>query len=323
MIKINKCNKIKVLGIIVFFLMMIIPFSCKTSEVEKSRKVEDVNYIPYYLKVYEADSLHLVGNYKQSQQILDSLFKEFEPLNLSFCNEYYTYYKNKILLKDFDKIDVVLKKLVRNHGFNIGLHVNDSLNSIAIKKTKFTRKDLDGFYKDYVENLNLEYRYAIEKMIENDQRVRLAVPRNKEEWEKVDKDNAENIKLLIEKYGYPSRKKIGSPSFTDKRCNVTTLFLHATKEAREGYILDLMLESVKKGECEPYDFAVVYDKYLYSAGIYGDKVLYGELRNSKKSIDELVVNPKKIDSIRKSIGLEHLEYKRWKLKKLTGKDLND
>ena len=31
----------------------------------------------------------------------------------------------------------------------------------------------------------MEYRYAIEKMIENDQRVRLAVPRNKEEWEKV------------------------------------------------------------------------------------------------------------------------------------------
>lgn len=321
MIKTNRYRLIKILGILVFMLLLAISFSCKTSEVKKSKTAGEVNYIPYYLKVYEADSLHLVGNYKQSQSILDSLFKKFEPVNLSFYNEYFTYYKNKILLEDFDKIDVVLKKLVRNHGFNVGLHENDSLNSIAIKKAKFTRKDLDGFYKDYVEDLNLEYRYAIEKMIENDQRVRLAMPRNKEEWGKVDTENAEKIKLLIAKYGYPSRKKIGSPSFTDKSCNVSTLFLHATKEAREGYILDLMLESLKKGECEPYDFAVVYDKYLYVSGKHDGKVLYGELREKKKSIDLVVVNPKKIDSIRRSVGLEHLEYKRWKYKILTGEDL--
>ncbi len=194
---------------------------------------------------------------------------------------------------------------------------------IALKKAKYKEQDLNGFYDNYVKSLNLEYRYAIEKMIENDQRVRLAVPRNKEEWEKVDKENAENIKLLIAKYGYPSIKKIGGYNFTNTSCNISTLFMHASKEARESYILDLMLESVKKGECEPYDFAKVYDKYLMVTGKYGDKVLYGEMRNPKKSIDELVVNPKKIDSIRRSIGLEHLEYKRWKIKKLTGKDLDN
>jgi hypothetical protein len=58
-------------------------------------------------------------------------------------------------------------------------------------------------------------------------------------------------------------------------------------------------------------------------GKYGDKVLYGELRNPKKSINELVVNPKKIDSIGKSIGLEHLEYRVWKFKKLTGKHFDN
>jgi hypothetical protein len=58
-------------------------------------------------------------------------------------------------------------------------------------------------------------------------------------------------------------------------------------------------------------------------GKYGDKVLYGELRNPKKHLDMLVVNPKKKDSIRKSIGLEHLEYRDWKFKKLTGKDFDN
>jgi hypothetical protein len=192
-----------------------------------------------------------------------------------------------------------------------------------LKKANFTEKKLNGFYDDYLNSLNLEYRYAIEKMIENDQRVRLAVPRNKEEWEKVDKENAETIKFLLAKYGYPSIKKIGLRDFNNKSSNVSLLFLHASKEARESYLLDLMLESVKKGECEPTDFATVYDKYLMVTGKYGDKVLYGELKNPKKSLDMLVVNLKKIDSIRKSIGLEHLEYRDWKFKKLTRKDFDD
>lgn len=312
--------------IALLFLGFILMISCKSKIIERNVNViekKEVNYIPYYLKVYEADSLRLVGNYKKSQHILDSLFKKFEPLNLSFCNEYFIYLSNKVLLNDFDKIDLVLKKAIENFGLKAENCLNDSLFKIAIKKARFTEQDLNGLYENYIKSLNLEYRYAIEKMIENDQRVRLAVPRNKEEWEKVDKENAENIKLLLAKYGYPSVKKIGNYNFNNKSCDISTLFLHATTEAREGYILDLMLESVKKGECEPYHFATVYDKYLMVTGKYGDKVLYGELRNPKKSIDELVVNPKKIDSIRKSVGLEHLNYKNWKVKKLTGKDFDD
>ena len=308
------------------FLVFAFLISCKSKVIDKSISInnkEEVNYIPYYLKVYEADSMRSVGNYKQSNQILDSLFNKYEPLQLSSYNEYFYYYRVKILLNDFDNIDKVVKKVVSDYGYDIASNLKDSLNIIAVKKTNFTEADLKGFYATYLNNLNLDYRYAIEKMIENDQRVRLAVPKDKEEWQKVDKENAENIKLLIAKYGYPSVKKIGGLKFNNKSCNISTLFLHASKEERESYILDLMLESVKKGECEPTDFATVYDKYLYSTGKYGDKVLYGELRNTQKSIDELVVNPKKIDSIRKSIGLEHLEYKRWKYKKLTGKDLDD
>lgn len=304
----------------IVFLIVLVSlgfYSCKSNYTRIGDKT--ANYIPYYLKVYEADSLNLVGEYKRSYEILDSLFKKYEPLKLSFYNEYFTYLRNKVVLNDFDNIDLVLKKAIQDYGLDIELYEKDSLNSIAIKKTKFTRKDLEGFYKNYVEGLNLEYRYAIEKMIENDQRVRLAVPRDKEEWEKVDKENAENIKLLIAKYGYPSAKKIGPRFFTDKSANVSTLFLHATKEEREGYILDLMLASVKKGECEPTDFATVYDKYLYVFGEFGGKVLYGELRNRNKSLDLVLINPKKIDSIRKSIGLENIQYQDWKVKKITEK----
>ena len=304
----------------IVFLIVVVSlslFSCKSNYTKIGDK--NANYIPYYLKVYEADSLNLVGEYKRSDEILDSLFKKYEPLKLSFYNEYFTYLRNKLVLNDFDKIDFIIKKAIQNYGLDVEFCVNDSLTKIALTKTKFNKQDLEGFYKDYVEGLNLEYRYAIEKMIENDQRVRLAVPRDKEEWEKVDKENAENIKLLIEKYGYPSTKKIGPMFFNDKSARVSTLFLHATKEAIESYILDLMLASVKKGECEPSDFASVYDKYLYVSGEYDGKVMYGQLRDRKKSLDLVLINPKKIDSIRKSIGLENIQYQDWKVKKITEK----
>ena len=311
--------------ILFLFTMTGILISCKTKHIESkiSRNEKGVNYIPYYLKVYVADSLHLIGKYKESNHILDSLFKKFEPLNQESYGEYITYLKNKILLNDLKKIDFVLKRAIQDFGFKVEFCLKDTLINKVMLKTKFSENDLNGFYDTYVKSLNLEYRYAIEKMLENDQRVRKALPRDIEDWKKVDTENAENIKLLIVKYGYPSIQKIGRYDFSEKSASVHTLFLHASKEASEDYILDLMLGSVKKGECGPYEFASVYDKYLRSSGKYGDRVLYGELRNRKKSIDEVVVNPKKIDSIRKSIGLEHLKYKDWKYNKLTGKELKD
>lgn len=315
---------------LVLAVCIVVIFSCNTSKkVVATNNVEvinnniEVNYIPYYLKVNEADSLHIVGNYKKSQHILDSLFNKFEPLNQQSYAEYNTYLRNKIVLNNFKNIDKVLKKAIQDFGFKVEYCMKDTLINKGVKKSNFKENDLNSFYDAYVKSLNLEYRYAIEKMMENDQRVRKAVPRNKEEWEKVDKENAEAIKLLIEKYGYPSTKKIGRYNFNNKDANAHILFNHSTTESKENYILNLMFNALKKGECEPENYGGVYDKYLMVNGKYGDKVLYGEIRNRKKSLDMVVVNPKKIDSIRKSIGLEHIEYKRWKLKKLKGIDIDN
>lgn len=93
--------------------------SCNTnknvvkSNIDEIVKKEEVNYIPYYLKVNEADSLHLIGNFKKSQHILDSLFNKFEPLNQESYGEYITYLKNRILLNDLKNVDKVLKRAYR------------------------------------------------------------------------------------------------------------------------------------------------------------------------------------------------------------------
>ena len=66
----------------IFFFTIIFTlslYSCKSNYTRIGDK--NANYITYYLKVYEADSLNLIGEYKSSNEILDSLFKKFEPIN--------------------------------------------------------------------------------------------------------------------------------------------------------------------------------------------------------------------------------------------------
>lgn len=304
---------------IIFLIILFIIFSCISGYNKFSSEVleeKEVNYVPYYLKVYEADSLYIIGKYEKSQKILDSLFKKFEPLNQETYSEYITYLRNKVLLNDFQGIDLVLKKAIQDYGFKVDYCKKDSIVNIAFKKSSFNEEDLIGFYEIYVRGLNLNYRHALESMIEEDQRVR--IEGDSEEWEKIDTKNAKELKILIKKHGYPSVKKIGRFNLNNKNSNVKILFLHATKDAREDYILDLMLESIKKGDCQPIDFATVYDKYLLSSGESNGKVLYGELIDRNLDLDMVVLYPQKIDSIRKSIGLEKLGYRRWKLKKMLG-----
>ena len=85
----------------IVFLMVVVSlglFSCKSNYTRIGDK--NANYIPYYLKVYEADSLYIIGEYKNSYKILDSLFKKYEPINMPIYFEYEQYIK---LANRFDK----------------------------------------------------------------------------------------------------------------------------------------------------------------------------------------------------------------------------
>lgn len=76
--------------------VLIFTFSCKSTYTKIGDK--NANYIPYYLKVYEADSLYIVENYEKSFKILDSLFKKYEPVNTYIYYEVINYMKLKVIL---------------------------------------------------------------------------------------------------------------------------------------------------------------------------------------------------------------------------------
>ena len=111
-------------------------FSCKSNFTSIGDK--NANYIPYYLKVYEADSLYLLGNYKQSYEILDSLFKKFEPINMPVYFEYEQYIKLAYNFNRQTKKDI--RKLSECYNYNLMDLKNDSILQLALNGSKIKEK---------------------------------------------------------------------------------------------------------------------------------------------------------------------------------------
>lgn len=85
-------------NIIVVIGVFVILISCKSSYTHIGDK--NANYIPYYLKVNEADSLFLVDEFDKSHKILDSLFQKYEPANTDNFYEYGTYLMSCVAVND-------------------------------------------------------------------------------------------------------------------------------------------------------------------------------------------------------------------------------
>lgn len=107
--------------IVLLFLGIMMIISCKSRVIERNVSViekEEANYIPYYLKVYEADSLYIIKEYAKSFFILDSLFKKYKPLNQEKFKEFETYIScGYILNMKMNFKDSILKS-IENYGSN-------------------------------------------------------------------------------------------------------------------------------------------------------------------------------------------------------------
>ncbi|MFY8188677.1 MAG: hypothetical protein ACOVLC_12060 [Flavobacterium sp.] len=295
------------------FLLVLVSLtviSCKSNYTRIGAK--DANYIPYYLKVYKADSLFIVKDYQRSFEILDSLFKRYEPINMEVYKEYETYLIASYFTKQKQKeINEILKNSFIKYGSTISIFEDDTLMLDLLKKSKYRKKDLLAFNKVYNKKLNKELRSLIENIVAADQNCRLKKPIDLEELSKVREENNEKIKFVYEKYGYPSSRKIGYEELNQKSINLSAVLLHCDADFLENYLLEKMKFYLIKGEVLPYNYAGVYDKYLIS--FYGEKQMYGTFLNSKNELVSLV-NESKLDSIRKSVGLNNINYQKWRLK---------
>lgn len=297
--------KTKVKKSLALLFLLIILFSCKSTYTKIGDK--DANYIPYYLKVYEADSLYLVENYQESYKILDSVFKRYEPINTQMYYEVINYMKLKVMLnKKISRKET--ENWILNYGVTLSRLENDSILNSYYSKDDRLKKDYPRLREKFMSNLQLDLRDEIAKMIEQDQLYRKKdYQANIDKQDEIDEINAKRYIEIFNQFGYPSARVIGDYSIDKRIINEGIILLHTNNEERINYFLPKILEYIKKGEAYPMLYANMYDQYyLYNGG----EQYYGSYTN-KVDIPITELNRR-----RKTIGLPNYGYEKWRFKKM-------
>ena len=291
-----------------FFLISIVTLtiiSCKSSYTKIGDK--NANYIPYYLKAYEADSLCLVGNYQRSYEILDSLFKKYEPANMDNVNEYSTYIACCVMTGNIENLDEKIRNGILKYGSIIRNHPDgDTIYTRLSKITKVSREEMKLLSQKNDEQYNTELRNRIIRMDDEDQNARIPVL-NHSKMDEFQKKHEKEIDEIISEFGYPNQKVTGYMfNEYNEPVSFDEIFYHQTTENKKKY-LPLLYDNLVKGKISPNEYGGIVDKiYLDNGSLY-----YGTFIGK-----ELLVNPKKIDSIRKTIGLPGYGYEEWAFKRI-------
>ncbi len=292
-----------------FFLISISFISCKSYQKIGGK---NSNYIPYYLKVYEADSLFLVKNYSSAYEKYDSLFKHYEPINMPLYFEFENYIKSGLLAKKDKSFKKEFKKIVTNYGYTYGNIEKDTLMQMLALRFKKSKKDIEKWQKQYSSKIDTFYRYQLTTMNLNDQKVRNQKPINWEEVAKIDKQNDSILRQMINEVGYPNFKNVGSfrklnESERKVILGVDVLLNHFTtyNESFEFYN-NILPNLVKNGICNPKDYAYLIDRYYTKTN--KDSFFYFITFNYDFKNNPSLV--KIINERRKKHGLPSIEYEK-------------
>ena len=275
-------------------------YSCKSTL--NNKKKTEINYIPYYLKVYEADSLFLTNNFEKSFKVLDSLFRKIKPLNIQNYNEFSNYIASAAMIKKTDSIDFYIKKGISEFGSIDFFHPNKKEIKAKIQESsKISKVELNQLYKNYNSTkIDRNLEKIILKMYIEDQAARNPII-DTVKMEFYRKKHKKTISKIIKKYGYQNysktkfmRDSLGFP------IDFTVLFLHQDVEFKKKH-LPLLYKNLKKGTLFPNEFGAIVDKIYMKE----KKSYYGVIPSYP------LLYPKKIDSVRNNIGLPKYGYEKW------------
>ncbi|WP_309762523.1 MULTISPECIES: hypothetical protein [unclassified Chryseobacterium] len=262
-----------------------------------SCKRKPLNYITYYNRVneidsiyrFERDTLETIRQYKK-------LFEEYPPRNQERIQEFETYITlSDRYHKDFGGKKTLYKliPLIAPYGQGykkyLDLYEKYGIDSLTLKgeivewrRDKLNRTLIDSFSVAFMRD-------------REDRRS------DNELTDKNDRKNAELLKWTFENYGYPSLQKIGIIGNNDVFMPMLTLFSHMSRSEYYPYFKTKLLEYVKSGDCLPRDYATMVDRHrLY---ISKEEILYGCYIDGTTQLDTL-----KINRNRKTIGLPSLKH---------------
>ncbi len=302
---------------IVFLLMsaLICLLSCKSNYTRIGDK--NANYLPYYLKVYEADSLYIVKDYNRSYKILDNLFKKYEPIQMKNYYELTSYYKLKIILNKRIKCNE-FSKLISKYNVTDTTIKNDSLlNTYYQKKKKYFELNYKNLRNEFTSKLNLSLRNEIKQMNRDDQLFRQKGGYDYDKQRKIDSINSEKMIVIFTKYGYPNEYLIGNSMTDGTLVEIGTLLLHTNNNERLNYYMPTILDYLMRGMAPPIEYAYMKDQYL----LYNkQKQFYGSYN---MSFEKIGTNLQELNFRRKSIGLPNYGYEDWRFKSLYPEDYEE
>ena len=283
------------------FLFTVI-LSCKTRE---------VNYIPYYLKTYTADSLYITGDYQKSFKILDDLSKNYALLNPIETRDLELYIKTAQLTGNYGVLKPAIKNLVSTWDYRPEHIEYDSLMKEAWKKANISEKEIQKWEEICKRNINWTLRDTLITMTTNDQIFRKGSGVDLVR-DSVDISHKNLLINIFEKYGYPDFRMVGYPK-DGERTDLGTIYLHIfdqlTDEEFEYYKTHL-LKYIKEGKANPNYLANLVDRTTYTNehktiyGTYGTHISWGDKMVEFDTIE--------INRNRKSIGLPSVEYQQFK-----------
>lgn len=286
--------------ILIFFLFwaITIVLSCKSSYMQIGDK--NANYIPYYLKVNEADSLFLVNEFEKSHKILDSLFQKYEPANTNKFYEYGTYLMSCVAVNDTIGIRKKIEYSFKKFG---GMYAPIEPIDKYIYLNNIYRKDSISFLnlkKEYLKKIDYPLIDKLQQMMKLDQSERRL---NTIENQKNDSINRIKLDDVIKNNIYPNYYYVGyyDPNLNEF-ADISVLLMHQDRATVFKY-LPIIEDAVKKGKCSPYEYALIYDKCMR---VESEKLKFSlSQNNTKQEIDS-------VNNNRKKIGLSSIDYFKWK-----------
>jgi len=257
------------------------------------------NYIQYYNKVNEIDSIYRIAKQPEKAVVLyKKLFRRYRPLNQERIEEYETYIR-------------LANKYHKKFGGKKNLY---KLIPLVAPYWKYKKQDAHfiKLYKKYnIDSLEIEKHIAKwEKSLDRKlvdsftvafKRDQYGGRTNKLDIFKNDKKNAELLQWTFENHDFPTMQKIGLWN-GDVFMPMGVLLLHmADYDEYYTYFKTKILEYVKSGKCRPRDYAAMIDrnnlhhKVPYTYGVYQG---YENIKDSSK-----------VNHNRKGIGLPSLTYR--------------
>ncbi|MPL56175.1 hypothetical protein SDC9_01657 [bioreactor metagenome] len=272
---------------LILILLSLIIISCKTRE---------KNYIIYYNKVNEIDSIYRIAQRpKLAIKKFRKLFKEFPPKNQERIEEFenYIYLSDKYQenfggKKNLYKFITLIAPYRNAYQEHLPLFKKYGIDSLeAANKTDLCVKSREKVLLDSITTL----------FVRDQEGRRLDInisARN-------DLKNAKLMKWIFDNYGYPSLQKVGVFGNDDVFLPMSTFFSHMSASQDYPYFEKKLKRYLEMGDCTPREYSTMVDRYHLQ--VLKDKILYGSYIGVDGISDTIQVNKN-----RKSVGLPSLKH---------------